>query len=958
MKALVAALFIAFLLNLNLQAGEAVVPRAGAGEPVKAVAKVDFPHEVSDLKPDPAAVWGKLDNGLRYVILPFRGQPGRASLRLYVNIGSAVEEENEQGIAHFLEHMAFNGTRNFAPGESIKYFQRLGLAFGAHTNAVTGLDSTVYKLDLPRAEEAVTGEAFKFFRDVLDGMNLDEQEIEKERRVVLSEMLSRNSAEYRGLVASLHFALPQSRYSKRMPIGTSGCIRGMTRQQFVNFYEKWYTPSRATVVAVGDLNIETTRELIKRHFQDAMARHGEAPDALFGELVTGKGPVARLHTEKDAAATVISLTINRPYVEAPDTAASQRDDMVRGVAAMMLGERFEKLASAPGACIQSGSASFESSFGFVDQTSAAVTCESRQWASALRLLEQEVRRATKYGFTDDEFARAKSAVLAYVQTQADGAETRQPATIADGIVKSLSEKYVFTHPGDDLSLATSFLAGLRKDECTEAFRASWDSNDVQIFVRGNLELDGDSAKKILSVYGMSRFIPVGRPVEDASNQFAYTDFGPAGEIISRQEHEDLGIVQVVFANNVRVNVKKTPFESNAVRVAVSVAGGLADAPADKPGLVQFTNGVFIAGGLKAHSLAEVNRIVSGKHVGVQFGITEDSFQLFGQCSPAELETQLQLAAAFVTAPGYRPEAAEQQQQSYDGLYSQLEHTPEGIFEREIAGFLRSGDARFSYPPREAMRKLSMEDVKQWLEQPLREGYLELSIVGNVDQEKALSLVAKTFGALPTRASAAGELDQQRAVKFPRGTKSKEFGFSSNNSRAMAVVCWPTTDGKDASRARRLSVLADVLQERLHAKVREELGSTYSPSCGSFGSDVFPDYGFLGARLLVDANEVAKIGPIVTAIAEELAKGPISDDEFERAIKPVRSEVELGMRDNGYWLNALNNSQRHPQQLDWSRSRVKDNAAIRKSEIEALAREYLAAGKATVVIAKPSQAEMK
>ncbi len=803
MKIPFTAFCITFCMCLSLNADDTDVTNAdGVGQPPKVAASTDnrFPHETSDLKPDPAAVWGSLDNGLRYVILPHRGQPGRASLRLYINIGSAVEDDDQQGMAHFLEHMAFNGTRNFPAGESLKYFQRLGMAFVAHTNAATGLDSTVYKLELPRVEDELTRQSLTFFRDVLDGMNLDEHEIEQERRVILSEMLARNSANYRSTVAGLQFALPDSKYSRRMPIGTTDCIRGMSRKQFIDFYETWYTPARATIVAAGDLDANSMRQLIEQHFQDAKARRGEKTNPSFGKITSGQGVAARLHTEKDASATTISLSINRPHSPEPDTAARQRKEIVCALANLMLSTRFEKLAGAPGTCIQNGTASFSETFGFVDQTSAAVVCESKQWAAALRLLEQEVRRAAQYGFTDDEFVRAKAAATAFAQSQADGAETRQPAELADAIVQSLSDKHVFTHPSDDASLVKNMLTDLAKEECHEAFRQSWDSPDVRVFVQGNLELDGDSTKKILSVYGISRLLPVAAPVAADSIQFAYTDFGPVGKIVSRRQHDDLGIVQAVFANKVRVNVKKTPFESNGVRVLVSVGGGLLQAPIDKPGLAQFTNAVFMTGGLQAHSLDEVNRIVSSKHVGLQFGVADDSFQLGGRCAPAELETQLQLTAAFVTAPGYRPEAALQQQKFYDGFYSQLEHTPEGIVERDIKRFMRSGDVRFGFPDREAMRKLSMDDVKAWLEAPLREGYLEVAIVGNVDPDKALGLVAKTFRALSTRAGAAPAFEAERKVTFPVGTKTKEFTFASDNSRAVAVVCWPTGDGADVARA--------------------------------------------------------------------------------------------------------------------------------------------------------------
>ncbi len=338
---------LTFCMCLSLNADDSdAISSDGASQPPKVAASPEscFPHEASDLKPDPAAVWGSLDNGLRYVILPHRGQPGRASLRLYINIGSAVEGDDQQGMAHFLEHMAFNGTRNFPAGESLKYFQRLGMAFVAHTNAATGLDSTVYKLELPRVEDDLAKQSLTFFRDVLDGMNLDEQEIEQERRVILSEMLARNSANYRSTVAGLQFALPDSKYSHRMPIGTTDCIRGMSRKQFINFYETWYTPARATIVAAGDLNADKMRRLIEQHFQDAKARRGETANPSFGEIATGHGVVARLHTEKEASATTISLSINRPHFPEADTAKRQRKELVRALANLMLSTRFEKLA--------------------------------------------------------------------------------------------------------------------------------------------------------------------------------------------------------------------------------------------------------------------------------------------------------------------------------------------------------------------------------------------------------------------------------------------------------------------------------------------------------------------------------------------------------------------------------------------------------------------------------------
>src|SRR6478672_7979633 len=207
--------------------------------------KADWPQEHSDLKAEGKAVWGTLENGLRYVIFPNKvPMPGRASMRLYMNAGSLMEEDDQQGMAHFLEHMAFNGSKHFPPGTMVERFQRLGMGFGADTNAHTSFKETVYKLELPRVDEAMLSEALQLFRDDLDGMLLEKKEIDRERGVILSEKLARDSLEMRIMEDGYKFAMPDALIPNRMPIGLEETIKQMPRERFVDFYEKWYTPKR------------------------------------------------------------------------------------------------------------------------------------------------------------------------------------------------------------------------------------------------------------------------------------------------------------------------------------------------------------------------------------------------------------------------------------------------------------------------------------------------------------------------------------------------------------------------------------------------------------------------------------------------------------------------------------------------------------------------------------------
>ena len=247
--------------------------------------------------------------------------------------------------------------------------------------------------------------------------------------------------------------------------------------------------------------------------------------------------------------------------------------------------------------------------------------------------------------------------------------------------------------------------------------------------------------------------------------------------------KDLDFVQAEFANHVRVNVKRTSYEKSNIHVVVHFGNGLLELPADKAGLMLLANSCFINGGLQAHSLTELNRAISGKNASVRFSVGEDSFQLGGSCSPDALDLQMQVCTAFVAAPGFRPEAGVRVMDSLDELYAQVEHTADGVISDRVFSFLRSDDARFHLPPRADLKRLTLDDLRTWLAQPLKTGYMEVTIIGDVDPDVALKAVAKTLGALPERQAEKPAMTERRGIHFPTGVKSKDFTFTSTTPRA-------------------------------------------------------------------------------------------------------------------------------------------------------------------------------
>jgi zinc protease len=906
-----------------------------------------WPQDASDLKADPKAQFGTLENGLRYVILPHDEPPGRASIRLYMDVGSLMEQDDQQGMAHYLEHMAFNGSRHFKGGEMVEYFQRLGMGFGADTNAHTSFKETVYMLELPKVEPKFITEGMQLFRDYLDGMLLGEAEIDKERGIILSEKLSRDSIEYRTMIAGYKFGLPESILPHRLPIGQEETIKTMKRPRFVDFYEGYYTPKRATIVAVGDFkDTAAVKAEIEKHFADAKPKGGELKDPNLGKIPTDYGIIAKLHTEMEAQSLTISIEIPRKAKNKPDNAATRRENLIRDLADMMINQRLSKLAKAEGAPILGAESYSYEYLEFVNINGIQAQCDPKNWQAALTLLETELRRAIEHGFTDAEFEEAKATILKGAKLRADQADSRKSRDLASGIVSILVSKKVFTHPADDLARVSTVLAGLKKEDSHAALVMDWKGDDAQIFLGGNLKLEGDASQQIIAVLKNSRAKPVAPPAKEETAAFAYTDFGPAGKVASRSEAKDLEITQAVFENNVRFNHKRTEFEKGTLRVLVSFGGGKLTVPAGKPGLLPFTQSTFQLGGLEKHGVDDIRRIFASRTVGSDFSVGDKAFLLSGRTTPADLEAQLQLLTAYLTAPGYRDEAARQFEKNLDPLYTQLKHTAEGVMNNEVVAFMHSGDPRWGFPKMEELKQRTLAEVKEWLTPALQQEYLEVTVLGDINTEAALEAVAKTLGALPKRAEKKPAYEKERAVAFPKPEASKNFTFETEIPKAIATIYWPTTDMSNIQRTRRLTLLGSILDDRLRIKVREELGDTYSPACYHVASDTFTGYGYMTTMIECKPELAGSLTKLVIEIAEKLATGPITDDEFDRAMKPMIAQLEQMRRDNRYWsMNVLRCSQEHPERLDWARTFVSDFTGIKKEEVQALAKEYLGAKRA-------------
>ncbi len=916
---------------------------------------VPLAHEDSDIKTDGAVTWGLLDNGMRFAILPNAEPPNRVSMRLYVDAGSVMEADNQQGLAHFLEHMAFNGTTNFPPGEMVEYFQRLGMGFGNHTNAHTSFHETVYKLEMPNTKEETLDEGFTLLRDYADGMKLLPDEIENERGIILSEKRNRDSVSWRTFVDQMKFAFPDSLISNRMPIGTEEVIKKAPRERFVEFYENWYTPNRMVLIIVGDIEVANIEKMIDKHFKDLPWRE-KRPEPNMGKL-SKRDFATNYHYEEEAGEASVSIETLKTRVDPPDNAERRAHDLRLMLASQMLRRRLERIAKREDAPISSANTHSGDFFdlNFALYGSIDADCKPENWDKAMALIEQELRRAIQHGFTDAELSEVKANILNSYEEAAKQMSTRKSRSLADSIVSRLGSRRVFTNPKEDLPRVDAELKTVTTEQCRELFGQLWNDADERLaLVSGNAVIENPDAA-ITKVYEASVKVEVAAPEEKELDAFAYSELPDAGKVAKRDEIEDLEVTQLRFENNVRVNLKVTDFEDEKIHIQARIGGGLLTEPKDKAGLSFFTSSTFSGAGLEAHNDDELKQLFAGQSVGVGFSVADDAFVIGGTTNSEDLTPQLELMRAYITNPGYRKEAATEFKRALDYVYQQLERTPGGYAQDKVARFLHSDDPRFGYPDRAKVDAFTMEDAKAWLANELAKGYMEVTIVGDFDKEKMIEELGRTLGNLPERDLKKPPYTKERLVKFPAKAQ-RTFEFDSEIPKAMTVVHWPTVDIYDIKKSRRLGMLGAIIDDRLRIRIREELGDAYSPFAHNIPSDTWKDYGYLFASVTVDPAQAESVGAVVSDIAKELSTGEaITEDELDRAKKPQVVQIEEMRRTNRYWLGSvLESSQEYPQRIEWSRTFVDDYKDITVEEVNALAAEFLKEDAQVTVIVKPAE----
>lgn len=909
--------------------------------------------ETSDVPVDPGYTFGTLENGMRYVIRRNATPAGTALVRMRINSGALEETDSERGLSHYLEHMAFNGSTGIPEGEMIKLLEREGLAFGADTNASTGYEAITYMLNLPRNDEALLGTALMLMRETASELTISEAAVSRERGVILAERRDRAGFSLRNYEDNVAFLAPQARYGRRLPIGTLETLESANAERIRALYERTYRPANTVLVVVGDYPVEVVEAAIRARFAD-WAPAGPAPaEPDAGPVdVTIKG-LTDIHVDP-ALAEGVTISRLAPWRDEPDTLANRRADALRSIGYAIVNRRLARLARGADAPFRGASFGTGDIFEAARISSLSVSSADGEWKKGVLAAVREVNQAVTYGFTRAELDEQLANIRTNLENAVKSADTRGNNVFVGAALALVSDERIPTTPQFSLDLFEQIAPSVTPEAVWQALR-----EDAAPLVDPLIRFEGRTAPEggeaaLRAAFHEGMALAIAAPVDNGPLAFGYSDFGPAGTVVSDTVEPRLGLRQIRFANGVRLTLKKTEVRKDRIAFSMAVDGGDLMNTREAP-LAAYLAGSLPAGGLGKHSQDELASILAGHSVNFDLDSGPDAFTASAVTTPRDLTLQLQVLAATLTDPGYRAEGVERFRKNIDNFFNTLDSTPARALGAANGRILSDGDPRFSLQPKDAFFALDFDKLRGVIGDRLAKGAIEIALVGDLDGAAAIAAVASTLGALPPREEDFNSRDDNRTRSFTPKRGEYRLTHKGEPDQALLQWIWPTTDDSDQVEDQRLELLGRIVRLELTDRLREELGQAYSPSAGSNTSHYYPGYGTFAISASVAADKLDATRAAVTKLIADLRAAPLAPDVIERARKPYVEEYNNFLKDLGGWTALASRAQSEPDRIDRYFAAPGVVSAITPDDIHRTALKYLDPDGAVIFTVLPEAA---
>lgn len=853
---------------------------------------------------------GKLPNGLTYYIRRNAEPAKRAELRLVVRAGSVLERDDQQGLAHFMEHMAFNGTKNFPKNELVNFLQASGIRFGADLNASTSFDETIYELPVPTDSARLFERAMQILEDWAHNATLDSTEIDKERGVVLEEWRRGRGAQQRMSDKYFPFILNHSRYAARLPIGKDSILRTFKPKVLRDFYRTWYRPDLMAVVAVGDFDVKQVEAMIRQKF-------GQIPKAVNQNagpptprpvytIPPHKDTKVVIVTDNEQPYTNIQIIYKRPQLK-EHTLADLRADIVRDLFNAMLGNRIQELTQQANPPFLYGYSNYGSFLGNLDAFTASAAAKDGDIKRAIRALLDETARVKQFGFTPTELARVKIDLLRSVeQAYLERDKTRSANYVSEYIgnftdgepVVSIGFYYTFIKQhldGIKLPEVNGLVDGFIKNENRAVVITAPESDKAKLPSVEQVIDYVDAAGQNLTAYN-----------DNVQNKPLLAQQPTPGKIVSEQKLDKIGVTELRLSNGVRVLLKPTNFKNDQILFTGNSQGGTSRYDLPDFQSARFASSLVSLGGTGEYSQIQLGKFLSGKALSVNPFIGELNEGISGGTTPKDLETALQLVYSYFTQPRKDADVvAGVLSNQKNALASQLATpTPQKVFGDTISVTLGNNNPRRQPLTPADLDQINLDRAVQIYKERFADASgFTFTFVGNFDPVKIRPLLETYLGSLPSTRS--NNTFRDLGIRAPQGQVSKTVRRGVDPKASVQLV-YSGDFNWTPENAVQVDALAEVLEIKLIEKLREEESGVYSVSAsGIYGRYPVPRYTFRINFGCAPEN----VEKLIASVNREIAKLKTSGADPKDIAKfkaETQREQEVQLRDNNFWLSYLSN----------------------------------------------------
>ncbi|WP_082006322.1 M16 family metallopeptidase [Sphingomonas sp. ERG5] len=932
-------LISALLLGLTLPAsGQNVAPSADVPVSTQKIDHSAWLYKGSDIPPDPAWRFGTLPNGLRYAVRRNGVPPGQVAIRVRVDAGSLMETESERGYAHLIEHLSFRGSVYVPDGEAKRIWQRFGATFGSDTNAQTTPTQTVFKLDLPSATEAGLDESLKVLAGMVDKPNITTAALNAERPAVLAEQREAPGPQVRFSDARLASFFAGQPLANRSPIGTIKTLEAATAEGVKQFHNRWYRPERTVVVISGDLDPALFERLVVKNFSGWQGNGPKPAEPDFGKPDPSQ-PSTAVMVEPSLPPSV-TLVLLRPWKYQDDTVIMNQKRLVDSVAAAVISRRLETRARAGGSFIAAG-VNISDESRSANMTYVQIRPIGDDWEAALKDVRAVIADASTVPPSEAEIARELADLTTSFRTVAETAPAEAGASQADDMVQAVDIRETMTAPATIYSV---FKDAQKKKMFTPAtVLASTKRVFVGDATRAFINIrtpDEGAATKLAAALKADVGGLAGTRTAQAKVDFSkLPKLGKPATVVSREKISDMDIEKVVFSNGVRLMLRTSPAEATRVYVRVRFGGGYNALPADRETPSWAGDLALVAGGIGTLKQGDIDQLTAGRRIGLDFDIDDDAFSYGAMTSPTDLADQLRLMAARMAAPGWDPNPVARAKSLILAGYNGFEASPDGVLSRDLERLLHDGDPRWGTPTREEVTGTTAADVRKLWEPLLANGPIEVQVFGDINADAAIKAVAQSIGALPPRVASTVAAPP---IRFPAHNVTPLVKTHTGpENQAAAVIVWPTGGGvEQITEGRYLDVLAAIMSDRLFDRLRSEAGASYSPSVQSQWPMGLSGGGRLFAIGQVAPDNIALFFKMSREIAADLVANPVSDDELQRILTPMKQSIMRSSTGNQFWMMNLAGSMYDERRIAALRGLFRDLARVTSADVQATAQKYL------------------